>query len=81
MLYVAFLHHTIWHKQDGIAYMYQGKEFFDDNYHNSQVGTPVRDLIIYAVLENYFGNVNYLGIKFTTTVFYKFTFNIINRFH
>ena len=59
MLYVAFSHHTIWYEQDGIFYMYQGEEFFDGNSHNSPViGAPVGSSIIYAVLENYFGNVN-----------------------
>ena len=31
MFYVAFFHHTIWFEQDGMWYMYQGKEFFDGN--------------------------------------------------
>ena len=57
MLYVAFFHHTIWFEQDGMWYMYQGKEFFDGNSHNSQlIGAPIGAPIIYTFLENYFGN-------------------------
>lgn len=57
MFYVAFFHHTIWYEQDGMWYMYQGKEFFDGNSHNSQlIGAPIGAPIIYTILEDYFGN-------------------------
>ena len=57
MFYVAFFHHTIWFESDGMWYMYQGKEFFDGNSHNSQlIGAPIGAPIIYTFLENYFGN-------------------------
>ena len=57
MFYVAFFHHTIWFEQDGMWYMYQGKEFFDGNSSNSKlIGAPIGSPIIYTFLENYFGN-------------------------
>jgi 4-amino-4-deoxy-L-arabinose transferase-like glycosyltransferase len=57
MFYVAFFHNTLWHEQDGMWYMYQGKDFFNGNSQNSQlIGAPIGAPIIYSVLENYFGN-------------------------
>ncbi len=57
LFYVAFFHHTVWHEQDGIFYLLHGKEIFDGNSQNLQlVGAPIGTPIIYATLDNYFGN-------------------------
>ena len=56
MLYIAFVHHTIWTEQDGIYYYFHGKEFFDGNSHNAQIlGAPMGTPIIYVVLGDLFG--------------------------
>ena len=56
MLYIAFVHHTIWTEQDGIYYYFNGKEFFDGNSHNAQIlGAPMGTPIIYVVLGDLFG--------------------------
>ena len=56
MLYISFVHHTIWTEQDGIWYYQTGIEFFDGNSHNIQIiNAPLGTPIIYAVLDDLFG--------------------------
>jgi 4-amino-4-deoxy-L-arabinose transferase-like glycosyltransferase len=57
LFYVAFFHHTVWHEQDGIFYLLHGKEIFAGNSQNLQlVGAPIGTPIIYATLDDHFGN-------------------------
>ena len=56
MLYISFVHHTIWTEQDGIWYYQTGIEFFDGNSHNIQIiNAPLGGPIIYAALDSLFG--------------------------
>ena len=56
MLYISFVHHTIWTEQDGIWYYQTGIEFFDGNSHNIQIiNAPLGGPIIYAALDSLLG--------------------------
>ncbi len=59
MSYIAFFHHVYFsgQEQDGIYYLLNGREFFDGNLENiEQIGAPMGGPILYASLENFFGD-------------------------
>ena len=59
MSYIAFFHHVYFsgQEQDGIYYLLNGREFFDGNLENIEhIGAPMGGPILYASLENFFGD-------------------------
>ncbi len=59
MFYVSFFHHLYFSGQeyDGIFYLFQGRQFFDDDLKNPvQLGAPMAGPILYASLETFFGD-------------------------
>ena len=57
--YIAFFHHLYFsgQEQDGIFYLFNGRQFFDSDLDNiDQIGAPMGGPILYSLLESFFGD-------------------------